>query len=315
MITDVSNVIFSIIQAIFLIIIAPLYIGIIRKVKARLQSRKGAKIIQPYYDLMKLFQKGSVVSKTTSWMFQITPYVCISTIIVVTLMIPAFAATSLNIIGGITVMIYLLAAMRIFMVLSGLDAGTAFGGMGSSREALISALAEPVILLCLFSVAILTNTLYLGNMSSTLVESGITLLNPSLILAAVAFFIITLAENARIPFDNPTTHLELTMVHEAMILEYSGKQLGLMELSSWIKHIVFFTILANMFFPWGIATEITFPAILLGLIVFFAKTIIIALLVAYVESAISKLRLFRVPNMLGISFTLALMAILLNYIL
>jgi formate hydrogenlyase subunit 4 len=236
-------------------------------------------------------------------------------VISTSLMVPLFFASSLDMIGGIMVAMYFLIIMRVFMILSGLDAGTSFGGMGSSREAMISALTEPIILLCLFTSAIITNTMYLGAISATLASNPTMMLEPSLFLAFFAFFIATLAENARVPFDNPATHLELTMVHEAMLIEYSGKQLGLMEYSSWIKHLIFFSILANAFFPLGIAVDLSLTSILVGIGAYLIKIFVIALIVAFIESSIAKLRLFQVPNLLGIGFALALMAILLLHIL
>jgi len=302
------------IQAHAIVFLSPLVIGIIRKIKAQLQSRKGASILQPYYDLRKLFRKDSVVSKNASWVFRITPYICMGTVLVITLMVPVFFSVSLNLIGNVIVLVSLLSAMRFFMALAALDVNSTFTGMGSSREMLISAIAEPTILLCIFTVSLTAKTTYLGDIARILSLSNVSFLNPSIYMAFFAFFVVMLAENARIPFDNPATHLELTMIHEAMILEYSGKSLALMEWASWTKLMVFLAILANMFFPWGIATELTIQAISTGILVFVIKIGLFAAAIAYVESAISKLRLFKVPNLLGIAFTLALVAVVSYYI-
>jgi formate hydrogenlyase subunit 4 len=302
------------IQTLAIVFLSPLIIGIIRKIQAHLQSRKGASIFQPYYDLRKLFSKDSVVSKNASWVFRITPYLCMGIVVTIALMVPVFFSLSLDILGNVIVLVGLLAAFRFFMALAALDVNSTFTGMGSSREMMISAIAEPTTLLCIFTVALITKTTYLGGIAQTLALSDGTALTPSLFLAFFAFFIVMMAENARIPFDNPTTHLELTMVHEAMILEYSGKSLGLMEWASWTKLLVFMTLLANMFFPWGIATDFTVQAVSIGVLVYLLKVIFFAAIVAYVESSISKLRLFKVPNMLGIAFALSLVAVVTYYI-
>ncbi len=289
-------------------------IGIIRKIQAHLQSRKGASIFQPYYDLSKLFRKDEVVSNTASWISRIAPYICISAIFVVTLMVPVFYSSSFSFIGNLLVLISLLALNRFFMALAALDINSTFLGMGSSREMMLSAIAEPTVLLCIFTVSLTTKTTAFGDIARVLATSDATILNPGIFLAFLAFFIIMLAENARIPFDNPTTHLELTMVHEAMILEYSGKSLALMELASWTKLMVFFTMLANLFFPWGIATEDSLPSFGIGLMMFLIKVILLAASVAFIESSISKLRLFKAPNLLGIAFTLSLVGVVSFYI-
>jgi formate hydrogenlyase subunit 4 len=306
---------FEILQALFIVAIAPLMTGIIRKLKALLQSRRGPGIFQPYYDLLKLFRKESVVSRNTSWVFRVTPCVCMASALVAALLVPVFITRSLGFVGDLIVFIYLLAMARFFMALAALDAGSAFGGMGSSREMAISSLAEPTMLLSIFAMALLTGTTSLGDISARLALSGPGLVGPSLLLAAAAFFIIMLAENARLPIDNPSTHLELTMIHEAMLLEYSGKQLALMELSSMVKLTLFFAVLSSVFMPWGIATEAAPSAIALGLVVFLAKALVLAGAIALIESSMAKMRLFRVPNLLTVSFTVALLAIISYYIL
>lgn len=305
----------ALVQVVAMLATAPLLIGIIRKVKAWFQSRKGASIWQPYYDLSKLFHKETVVSETTSWVFQITPYVAIGSVIVAALLVPFFSTYSLGFIGDLIVVVYLLALFRFFMVLAGLDAGSAFGGMGSSREMMISSIVEPTMLLAIFTMALITGSTTLSSISYSLAVTGADLVRPALFLAAAAFFISLLAENSRVPFDNPSTHLELTMVHEGMLLEYSGKQLGLMELASWMKLILFSTILANVFFPWGISTELTVMSMVVGIVVIMVKVVIIVLLVALIESGTAKMRLFRLPNLLTVSFTLALLAVMSYYIL
>ncbi len=307
--------IIEIVQFCLLLAIAPLITGTIRKTKALLQSRKGPSVLQPYYDLRKLFSKGSVVSNDASWVFNITPYVCIASVSLAALLVPVFTTSTFSFIGDLIVLVYLLGMMRFFMALSALDTGSTFGGMGSSREMTISSIVEPTMLLSIFAMALVTGTTSLGAISRDISTTGLALVSPALLLAAAAFFIATLAENARVPFDNPATHLELTMIHEAMVLEYSGKKLALMELASMIKLVIFLTILSTIFFPWGIAPDASLLAIAIGLLSYFAKVFILALVIALIESAIAKLRLFRLPNLLTVAFILSLLAVMSYYIL
>ncbi|CAJ37477.1 respiratory chain complex I subunit 1 family protein [Methanocella arvoryzae] len=304
-----------VLQSAFIVAISPLITGVIRKLKALMQSRKGASVFQPYFDLYKLFRKESVVSSNASWVFHLTPYVCMAAVLVAVLMVPVISTTSLSFMGDLIVVVYMLTMMRFFMALSALDTGSAFGGMGSSREMTISAIAEPTMLLAIFTMALIAGTTSLGDISYQLSVNGLELIRPSLFLGFAALFIVTLAENARVPVDNPATHLELTMIHEGMILEYSGKQLALMELSSMVKLALFLTILANVFLPWGIATSLAPAGLAIGLVALLVKILIMAGAIAYIESCMAKLRLFRLPNLLTVSFTLALLAVMSYYIL
>ena len=306
---------YEILQVIVMIAMAPLVTGVIRKLKATMQSRQGPSVFQPYFDLYKLFRKESVVSRNASWVFNVTPYVCMASVLVAALLVPVFIASTLGFFGDLIVFIYLLAMSRFFMALAALDTGSAFGGMGSSREMTISSMAEPTMLLSIFAMALIASTTSLGDISRLLAISGLDLVRPSLFLAFAAFFIAMLAENARIPVDNPSTHLELTMIHEAMVLEYSGKQLALMEMASMAKLVLFLAVLANVFMPWGIATNTMPASIAIGVIVFVIKIGVLAAVIALIESSFSKMRLFRVPNLLTVSFTLALLAVISFYIL
>jgi formate hydrogenlyase subunit 4 len=289
--------------------------GIIRKVKAVLQSRQGPPILQPYYDLQKLFRKSSVVSSDASWVSIITPYVCMAAMVVAALLVPVFVTASFGSLGDLIVVVYLFATARFFMALAALDAGSTFGGMGSSREMMISSIIEPAILLAIFSAALITGTTDLAGISQVLVVGGYDLVRPTLFLAFAAFFIATLAENARITFDNPATHLELTMIHEAMLLEYSGKKLALMEMASMTKLVLFIAIAWSAFFPFGMATEVAILPVAIGLIAFLVKLLLFALAIALIESSMSKMRLFRLPNLLTGSFILAFLAVMSFYIL
>ncbi|HME52699.1 MAG TPA: NADH-quinone oxidoreductase subunit H [Candidatus Lokiarchaeia archaeon] len=308
------ELIFGAIQAATMLIIAPLIIGIIRKFNALFQSRRGASIIQPYYELAKLFHKGQVISKEASWIFKVTPFISMTCMIVATAMIPVFIDVSLDFLGNIIVLVYLMAMFRFFMTLAALDTGSSFGGMGSSREVMISAIMEPTVFMCLYAMVVITSTTYLSGISAGVQSQLTNLSHPSIYIAFISFFIVTLAENARYPFDNPTTHLELTMVHEAMILEYSGKSLGLMEYSSWTKLTCFLALLVNIFFPWGIATSISWSAIAIGIASFLGKIIALALVIALIESSMSKFRLFKLPVVSWIAFSLAFMAVILSFL-
>jgi formate hydrogenlyase subunit 4 len=307
--------ILEIAQFLLVLGLAPLVTGFIRKAKALMQSRRGPSVLQPYRDLKKLMQKGSVISKDASWLFNITPYVCIAAVTVAALLVPVLYAGTFGFLGDLVVLIYLLAMMRFFMALAALDTGSAFGGMGSSREMYISSIVEPTMLLSIFAMALVAGTTSLASISQKIASSGLDLVSPALFLAAAAFFIATLAENSRVPFDNPATHLELTMIHEAMLLEYSGKQLALMELASMTKLVVFLAILSNVFFPWGIAVGSDPIAVAIGALAFLIKIALLALAIALLESSMAKMRLFRLPNLLTAAFMLSLLAVVSFYIL
>ena len=312
---EFTEIVLIALQAAFIVAVAPLITGIIRKLKAILQSRQGPSVFQPYRDLHKLLRKDSVVSEDASWVFRVTPYVCMGAVLVAALMVPAFITLSLGFVGDLIVVVYMFGMMRFFMALAALDTGSAFGGMGSSREMTISAIAEPTMLLAIFTLALIAGTTSLGDIAGQLALHGPDLVRPALFLAFAAFFIATLAENARVPVDNPATHLELTMIHEGMILEYSGKPLALMELAAMTKLALFLAILASVFMPWGIATTINATGIITGAVVLLAKMLVLAVAIAYIESSMAKLRLFRVPNLLTVSFTLGLLAVMSYYIL
>jgi len=309
------DVALALIQTALLLALAPLLTGVVRKLKAWMQSRRGPPVYQPYLDLAKLMRKGSVVSEDASWLTTITPYVCLVSILVAALLVPVFVTETFGFLGDLIVLVYLFAMARFFMALAALDAGSTFGGMGSSREMLVSALIEPAILLSFFTVALLTGTTSLVSVTSVIASSGASLIGPALLLAFAAFLIAILAENARVPVDNPSTHLELTMIHEAMLLEYSGKELAVMEYSSMVKLVLFMTIAWSAFLPWGVATELTASAIVIGIIVFLVKVLVMAAVIAIIESSMAKSRLFRLPNLLTMAFILAFLAVMSYFVL
>ncbi len=304
-------------QVLVLLAVSPVIVGLIRKVKARFQCRRGAGLLQPYADLAKLFRKQPVISTTTSWIFTATPYLVFSSTLTAGLLVPVFASqVPLNFAGNIIALVYLFAIGTFFLMLAGLDAGSAFGGMGSSREAIVASLTEPAAIMAIFAIALTAGSTNLSTIvhKTALLDGIVTAPSPHL-MAFAALFLVTLAETGRVPVDNPATHLELTMIHEAMVLEYSGRHLALIEWAAGIKLTVFLTLLANVFAPWGIATTLTPAALTIGLTVYLMKIAGLAAVIGTMECMFAKLRLFRVTDLLGAAFILALLGLLFFYIL
>ena len=300
------------IQFIFIPVVSPLCVGIIKKIKARLQNREGASIFQPYKDLWKLLHKDEVISRDASWIFYSAPFIVFAITIVVGASIPLFGSFFNNTLtGDMLIIVYALAISTFFLALAGMDTGSAFGGFGSSREMTLSALAEGGLIFSLLTVALINGTTNLFAISSSIFGQGQHFL--SVLLSFSGFFIVLLAETARFPYDNPDTHLELTMIHEAMILEYSGKRLALMEWASANKLLIFFALGANLFFPSGLAQNAYADAIILGIVIFMVKIFIFCLAIALIESSMAKFRFFRLPDLLLISFILNVVAIGLIY--
>lgn len=300
-------------QSVLVPTISPLCVGVIRKIKARLQNRQGASVFQPYKDLWKLFNKDEIISKDASWIFRSAPYIVFSVTIAVAFSIPLFTSFS-----GYTGMsdalaiVYILAIGTFFLALAGLDTGSAFGGFGSSREMTLSALAEGGFIFSLLTVALMSGTTSLFGISALALFNNGQYFIPA-ILAFVGFFIVLLAETARFPFDNPATHLELTMIHESMILEYSGKRLALMEWASANKLVIFFALGTNLFFPVGLASDAGTNAVLYGIGTFLIKMTLFSIVIAMIESSMAKFRFFRLPDLLIASFILNAVAISLLY--
>jgi formate hydrogenlyase subunit 4 len=304
-----------ILQTLLLLALAPLVSGCIKNWKAKLQNRRGPRVWQPYFDLVKFLRKEMVISEHASWLFRAVPFVLLVSTLLAGLMVPMVNAQApLSLLGGALAFVGLLALGRFFLALGGLDPGSAFGGMGSSREMTIAAIAEPALMLAIFTVAITAGSTNLSQM--LLAAQGPTwkLLNPAHVLAFAALFIVLLAETGRIPIDNPATHLELTMIHEAMLLEYSGRYLALIEWSSSIKQLVLMALLVNVFFPIGIATRTTVTAIGVSTLWFVVKLLALAAAVVMVETTNAKLRLFRVPDLLSAAFILATLALLSTFL-
>jgi formate hydrogenlyase subunit 4 len=298
------------------LVLAPGLVGLIRWTKARLQSRRGAPPWQPYLELRKLFHKEVVLSRNASWIFRAAPFVVFSATVATTALVPALVAPSaFDAWGDLVVLVYLLLLATFFMALAGLDPGSAFGGMGASRAVTVSALAEPTVALAVFALALSAGSTNLGRIITANLADPAASMSPGHLLAFVALFIVALAETGRLPVDNPATHLELTMIHEAMLLEYSGRYLALLEWASATKLLVFFALLGNLFVPWGIAGTVTGGALLVALGSFLLKLLVLAIVVSVLETGIAKLRLFRVPDLLSVSFVLALLAVSSSFLL
>ena len=310
----ITGLVIILVQLALFLLLAPLVTAWIRKVKAIMQNRQGPRMTQPYSDLWKLLRKEVILPETTSWVFTITPYIVFVTTLSVALIVPVFTSIlPLGFIGDVIALVYLLAAARFFTALAGLDAGSPFGGLGSSREMSLAAIIEPAMMLAIFTAAVTAGSTNLGTIAAQ-ADVGL-LLTPAHLFAFLGLFIVAMAETGRIPIDNPATHLELTMIHEAMILEYSGKYLALMEWASSMKLLLFLTLLANVFLPWGIANELSLASLGLGVIGFGLKIFALASVMAVIECSTAKLRLFRVPDLLAASFVLSLIALILFYLL
>lgn len=282
----------TVIQVLSLIAVAPLISGIIRKIKNNIRMRKGAGIFQPYYDLAKLSGKEEVVSDKTSWIFRAAPSIALASSVCALLLVPVFAPqAAFSRMGDLLALIFILSLGRFFMALAGLDAGSAFGGMGSSREMFISAFAEPVALLSVFAASFNAGSTDPGAVSAL---SGLRL---STVIAAIALIGVTIAETSRIPVDNRETHLELTMIHEAMVLEYSGRSLALIELASHIKQMVFICLVASVVIPQGN---------------FALKAAAMIAAVSLIEVSVAKMRLFRAVDFLSLAFVLSAMAVIVS---
>ncbi|MBU3074559.1 respiratory chain complex I subunit 1 family protein [Clostridium estertheticum] len=301
------------IQSLLIIVLSPLFIGILKKMKAHLRGYIGSSIIQPYYDLSKLLKKGRIVSNRSSFITTIGPIVILAATITTAFFVPVFYTSMQESIGNLFILMFSFGIVKMFTVLIGLDSSSTFGGMGSSRESFISMMAEPLILFLMIFLYIETNDFNIFHIS--FINSKSVHYDTAYLITMVTFIVAILAENARIPFDNPETHLELTMMHEAMILDLSGSDLAYVELSSYIKLIVYLIVLINCFVPIGIATTISISAILIGLVTFTFKLLICLLGIAIIETTFAKSRLFKGAELFPAMISLGIVAITLIYIL
>jgi len=309
------SLLLALVQTLLFVILAPLLVGWVKWCKCHLQNRKAPSLLQPYWDLLKLTRKQPVVSHQASWLFILAPYIIFSATVLAVTVIPLIAvdlptATSADVI----VLVGFLAFARFFLTLAGLDVGTAFGGMGSSREMMISTMAEPAMLMAVFTITMTASTTNLSFMIDHIMQEGLVL-RPSFIFALFALILVAISETGRIPVDNPGTHLELTMIHEAMILEYSGRHLALIEWASQLKLMLYGVLIINIFFPWGIAETFTVDALGYGLLTLIGKLAVLALLLTIVETLFAKMRLFRVQEFLSFAYLLGLLGMLSHIIL
>ena len=302
-------------QMTMILALAPLLTGLVRKVKARLQRRRGPPLIQPYRDLRRLLGKEVVLADNASWLFRVAPYIIFAVTWVAAALIPTFATGLLfSWSGDLIAIAALLGSARFVQALAALDIGTSFGGIGSSRDLMIASLAEPAMVMIVFSVALIAGSTQLSTIAEHLLDAHVGL-RVSLALALVALVIVALAENARIPVDNPATHLELTMVHEAMVLEYSGRHLAMIDLAAFLKLLLYVSMIGCIFVPFGMVHASARPlAYLIGGAAWLAKLAVAGVLLGIFEMSIAKMRVFRVPNFLGAALMLGLLGVLLLFV-
>lgn len=303
------------VQMTVVLALAPLLTGFVRKVKARLLRRQGASVLQPYRDLARLLRKEVVLAENASWLFRVIPYLIFAATWVAAALVPTFASGLIfSWSADLIAIIALLGSARFFLALAGMDVGTSFGGIGASREVMIATLAEPAMLLTFFALALVAGSTQLSTVAAVLATPEVGL-RVSLGMALIALVIVAIAENARIPVDNPATHLELTMVHEAMVLEYSGRHLAMIELAASLKLLLYLSLIACVFAPWSIAAPgAGLAALAAGAAAYLAKLAAGGFLLAVFETSIAKMRVFRVPDFLGAALMLSLLGTLLLFV-
>jgi formate hydrogenlyase subunit 4 len=302
-------------QMALVVAVAPAVLGVTRKVKARLLRRIGPPVLQPYQDLWKLMHKEAVFAHNASWVYRTAPYLIFAATWVAAALVPSYATGLLfSWSADLIAIVALLGTARFTLALAGMDVGTAFGGIGSSREMMIASLAEPAMLLIVFTVALVAGTTQLSAVA-TLFSTGSVGLRVSLGLGLFAFMFVAVAENARIPIDNPATHLELTMVHEAMVLEYSGRHLAMIEAAAAVKLVLYFSLIACLFAPLGIAGPgAGVSDYALGIAAYLGKLSVLAVLLPIGETSVAKMRVFRYPLFVGSAFAAAALAVFLLFV-
>jgi len=315
MVDNVNDWLLAVLGTLLFVALAPLFAAWVKRVKCWLQNRRSPALLQPYRDLRRLFSKQVVMAETASPLFVMTPYIIAGATLLSAAVVP-FIAVNLPTaaIADVIVLAGFFSLARFFLALAGMDVGTAFGGMGSSREMTVAALAEPAMLVAVFTLAMVASSSNLSTVIDQILAQGLVL-RPSLLFALLGLVLVGIAETGRIPVDNPATHLELTMIHEAMILEYSGRHLALIEWAAQIKLLIYGVLIVNIFFPWGIATHNSVAALAIGAAVVFFKLMVLGALLAVGESVLAKMRLFRVPAFLVLALTLALIGLLSHIIL
>ncbi|GGA50999.1 respiratory chain complex I subunit 1 family protein [Dyella nitratireducens] len=297
--------------------LAPLFAGWVGQCRAMLQNRAAPPVWQPYRMLRKLFHKEATLATDASWLFRSAPYVVFAVMVLAAAIIPSLT-TQLPVarVADAIALVGLFATARVFMALAAMDIGTAFGTLGARREMMMGFLTEPALLMVLFNAFLMAGTTALPAIVQSTLTPSHAMLHPSLAFAAVAFVMVLLAENARLPIDNPSTHLELTMIHEAMVLEYSARHLALMEWASWLKLFNYACIGFTLFMPWGIATQsVSVGGMAFALLALVAKLLVAGSALALFETTSAKLRLFRAPEFLTMAFLLAVLGLLVHLLL
>ncbi len=303
------------VQTIVFVAAAPLLVGWVKRLKCHMQNRAAPAAWQPYRDLSKLLRKDMVLAENASWLFRATPYIVFGATLLAAAAVPLLVVRlPTAAIADLIVLVGFFALARFFTALAALDIGTAFGGMGASREMTVSALAEPAMLLVVFTLSMGAGTTNLSSITEFVLHSGLVL-RPSFLFALFALAMVAVAECGRIPVDNPATHLELTMLHEAMILEYGGRHLALIEWAAQIKLMIYSVLIVDFFFPWGIARNFNAEALALGIVAVTAKLMMLAVVLVAWETVLAKMRLFRVPQFLGFAFLLSLLGMLTSIVL
>ncbi|MDO8308841.1 MAG: NADH-quinone oxidoreductase subunit H [Actinomycetota bacterium] len=302
-------------QVVVMVVLTPLLIGLMRQVRSRLEGRAGAGIAQPWRDVRKLLAKEVLKAPGTSWVQATGPVVLVASSLVLCALIPLVGTVAFPLIpDDLFVVVGVLLIGTVALALVGLDAGSAFGGMGSSRHMTIAALVEPTVLVAIYALSVPIGSSALSQIVDSRMQSPASIAAPVSLLALVALAIAVIAETSRMPVDNPSTHLELTMVHEAMTLESSGRDLAWLELGSWLRLAALLGLIGALVLPWGLATEITPLTLLIGVVAVTIKLAILGAVLATVEVFLAKLRLFRVPELLAGSFVLALLAVTASYL-
>jgi formate hydrogenlyase subunit 4 len=294
---------------------APLVTGLVRKVKARLTRRRGPPLLQVYRDLARLLRKEAVVADNASWLFRAVPFLVFAATWVAAALVPTFATgLTFSWSADLIAIVALLGSARFFLALAGMDVGTSFGGIGSSREVMIATIAEPAFIMTVFTLALVAGSTQLSTVAAEMATGGVGL-RVSLGLALIALVMVAVAENGRVPVDNPATHLELTMVHEAMVLEYSGRHLAMIELAASLKLTLYLSLVACVFVPWGLAGPGDgLIAHAVAVVAWGGKLAVAAVLLALFETSVAKMRVFRVPDFLGAALMLGLLATLLLFV-
>ena len=311
----IRNLVVQSAQMLLVVLLAPLVTGVVRKLKSRLLRRQGPSVVQPYRDLLRLIRKDVVLADNASWLFRTAPYLIFSTTWVAAAMVPTFATGLMfSWSADLIAIVAILGSARFFLALAGMDVGTSFGGIGSSREMMIAALAEPVMIMIVFALALLAGSTQLSTIAAYMVSPTVGL-RVTLGMAFVSLLMVGIAETARIPVDNPATHLELTMVHEAMVLEYSGRHLAVIELAGSLKLLLYLSLIACLFLPWGLtppgASAWTYG---IGVAAYVAKILTGCGALAVFETVVAKMRVFRVPTFLGAALMLGFLGTLLLFV-